>query len=41
MGLKLSDHATRQLQVLDAVAGEDPSEESNGYISSDDESVDA
>ncbi|EAQ93098.1 predicted protein [Chaetomium globosum CBS 148.51] len=29
MGLKLSDHATRQLQALDAVAGEAPSEESN------------
>ncbi|EAQ90195.1 hypothetical protein CHGG_06814 [Chaetomium globosum CBS 148.51] len=26
MGLKLSDHATRQLQALDAVAGEVPSE---------------
>ncbi|EAQ87519.1 hypothetical protein CHGG_04138 [Chaetomium globosum CBS 148.51] len=29
MGLKLSDHATRQLQALDVVAGEAPSEESN------------
>ena len=26
MGLKLSDHAIRQLQALDAVAGKDPSE---------------
>ncbi|EAQ83260.1 hypothetical protein CHGG_09664 [Chaetomium globosum CBS 148.51] len=30
MGLKLSDHAIRQLQALDAVAGKDPSEESIG-----------
>lgn len=41
MGLKLLDHATRRLQALDAVAGVDPLEELSGFISSDDESVDA
>lgn len=41
IGLKLFDHATRQLQALDAVAGENPSEESNWYINSEDESIEA
>jgi hypothetical protein len=41
MGLKLLDHATRRLQALDAVAGVDPSEELSGFISSDEESVEA
>ena len=41
MGLKLLDHATRQLQVLDAVAEEDPSEEPGWDTGSEDEDVEA
>jgi hypothetical protein len=40
MGLKLLDHATRQLQVLDAVAAEDRSEESAWDTGSENGSVD-
>jgi hypothetical protein len=40
MGLKLLDHATRQLQVLDAVAAEDCSEESGWDTGSENGSVD-
>lgn len=36
MGLELLDRATRQLQVLDAVAGEDLSGESDWEVSSGD-----
>jgi hypothetical protein len=39
MGLKLFDHATRELQALDAVAGEDPSEEPGWDTGSEDEDV--
>jgi hypothetical protein len=40
IGLKLLDHATRQLQVLDAVAAEDRSEESGWDTGSENGSVD-
>ena len=39
--LKLSDYTTRQLQVLDAVAEEDPSEEPGWDTGSEDEDVEA
>ena len=41
MDLKLLDYTTRQLQTLDAMAGDDPFGESNWYVSSEEESIEA